>query len=301
MNSYFRIRLSQVPAHLEDPITTHCFEWGALGVSEALSYSQPDLTYDPEILHHNTHEMDIFFEKSPDRDFFEGLTAYHPNIKWRLFEEEHKDWLEEWKKGFTAFKLVQDIWIVPSWLQPPPEAQTSIYIDPGMAFGTGTHATTQLAAALIYKIHQKNKERQPLSMVDVGTGTAILALLAEHLGFNPIMGVEIDPEARRVAKENVVKNKAKNILILDEQLEDLRENFDVVVANIIDGVLVRIRDLLLRSLKPQGFLIVTGILKERDNEFFEDFTRGTSLKVIRRIEKDEWVGYWFQDESSKPL
>src|SRR5690606_18662379 len=134
-----------------------------------------------------------------------------------------------------------------------------------------------------------------LSVLDVGTGTAILALLAEKMGFDPIIGVEIDPEARRVAKENIIKNKAQNILIADEYLEEINDSFDVVIANIIDGVLIRIKKQLLARLKPQGQLIVTGILKERDDEFFESFTAGTSLKVHRRVEKDEWVGYCFVD------
>jgi ribosomal protein L11 methyltransferase len=297
MNSYFRIRINQVSGQLEDIITTHSFECGALGVSEALNYIQPDLTYDPSIVHGKSHDLDIFFAEKPGMNFFDGLLGYDKNIKWQIFEEEHKDWLEEWKKGFVAFKLVQDIWVVPSWLQAPTEAKSCIYIDPGMAFGTGTHATTQIASSLISRLAKDNKSSMPLSLLDVGTGTAILAVLAEISGFNPIIGVEIDPEARRVAKENILKNKTKNILIVDEQLEEVREQFDIVVANIIDGVLVKIKSDLISHVKPGGYLIATGILKDNDNEFFEDFTKDTSLKVIRRVEKDEWVGYWFQHPS----
>ncbi len=293
MNSYFRVRIRQISAHMEDIVTTHAFEHGASGVSEALSFSQSNLIYEPEILHPKTHDIDVFFSENPPIEFFNGLKEFDPKSHWQIFEEEHKDWLEEWKKGFVAFKLVQDMWVVPSWLTPPPEAKLPIFIDPGMAFGTGTHATTQLAASLIYKTAQQKKGSLPLSLLDVGTGTAILALLAEKLNFSPVLGVEIDPEARRVAKENIIKNKSKQISILDQQVEDLQDQFDVVVANIIDGILIQLRDTLIRCLKPEGSLIVTGILKERDDEFFEDFTRGTNLKVLRRIEKDEWVGYWF--------
>jgi hypothetical protein len=84
--------------------------------------------------------MDVFFAESPERDFFDGLLEYNQNIKWNIFEEENKDWLEEWKKGFKPFRLVGDFWVVPSWLTPPPECKHPIYIDPGMAFGTGPHA-----------------------------------------------------------------------------------------------------------------------------------------------------------------
>lgn len=292
--TYHRIRLERLPSHLEGEITTYCFKKGALGVSEALQYRQPDLTYEPEVVHLREHDVDVFFAEKPSQDFFDGLRALRPEIQWQSFEEEHKDWLAEWKKDFKAFKLVQNIWVVPSWLTPPSEAETPLLIDPGMAFGTGTHATTQIAAAMVYKLSQKVSPQQ--SLLDVGTGTAILALLAEKLGFSPIMGVEIDPEARRVAKENVDKNNTKNILIVDENLEDLHESFDVVVANIIDGILLKIRKELLKATRIDGHLIVTGILKERDNEFFDEFTKGTNLKVQRRLEKDEWVGYWFKNQ-----
>lgn len=294
-NNYFRVRLTQVPADLEDIITTHSFESGASGVTEALAFTQPDLTYDPTLVNVSKHEMDVFFAETPSRDFFDGLRRYSQNIQWQIFEEEHKDWLEEWKKGFKPFKLVGDFWVVPSWLQPPPECKHAIYIDPGMAFGTGTHATTQMMAFFIHKLAEKNKSAiRDWTLLDVGTGTAILAMLAEISGFGLVTGIEIDPEARRVARDNVKINKLEQIDIPETQIDELREKYDVVVANIIDGVLIRIKKDLLRVLKPGGHILLTGILEERDNHFFEKFFESSGLTVIRRLEKDEWVGYWAQ-------
>lgn len=294
-NSYFRVRLSQVPADLEDIITTHCFSSGASGVTEALVFTQPDLTYDPRITNVATHEMDVFFPEDPARIFFEGLQEYSSLIKWSIFKEENKDWLAEWKKGFKPFKLVGDFWVIPSWLQPPPECKHAIYIDPGMAFGTGTHATTQMMAFFINKLIEKNNSLiGKWSMLDVGTGTAILAMLAKLGGVGAVTGIEIDPEARRVARENVKINKLETIDIPESLLEDVRGPYDVVVANIIDGVLINLKKDLMRVLKPGGHLLLTGILEERDNLFFEKFLEGSGLTVVRRLEKDEWVGYWVQ-------
>lgn len=293
--SYFRIRLSQVPAELEDIITTHCFECGASGVTEALLFSQPDLTYDPKLLNVKTHEMDVFFPETPKLGFYEGLTHMNSKITWTIFEEESKDWLAEWKKGFKPFKLVGDFWVVPSWLQPPEECKHAIYIDPGMAFGTGTHATTQMMAFFIHKLAEKHKAAiADWALLDVGTGTAILAMLAQMAGVGLVAGIEIDPEARRVARENVTLNKLTQIDIPETQIEDIKDQYDVVVANIIDGVLIKIKKDLLKVLKPGGHLLLTGILEERDNHFFEKFMEDTNLTVIRRLEKDEWVGYWVQ-------
>jgi ribosomal protein L11 methyltransferase len=295
MNSYFRVRLSLVPHVLEDDITSLSFDNGASGVTEALTFAQPDLCYEPDVVPTRSHELDVFFPEKPQDKFFAGLTELNANIRWNLFEEENKDWLAEWKKSFKPFQLVGPFWIIPSWLQPPPECELPIYIDPGMAFGTGTHATTKMASYFVHKLSEKHKKDLPnWSLLDVGTGTAILAMLAARSGFGLVTGIEIDPEARRVAKENIKLNHLEEIEISEALIEEIHGQYDVVIANIIDGVLINIKKDLLRILKPGGFLFLTGILTERDDFFFEKFIDSSKLKVLRRLEKDEWVGYWVQ-------
>lgn len=290
-NSYLRIRLSQLPAELEEIITSHCFDYGATGVTEALVFSQPDLTYDAKPVETASADVDVFFSEEPAKDFYDLLTTH--SIQWKSYTEENKDWLEEWKKGFEAFRLVGDFWVVPSWLTPPADCKHPIYIDPGMAFGTGTHATTQMMAFFIHKVAQKYpSELNSWKMLDVGTGTAILAMLARLEGMGETVGIEIDPEAQRVARENIALNKLDRIEIPTKQIEEIREKFDLVVANIIDGVLINIKKELMRVLKPGGHMLLTGILEERDNHFFEKFIEDSGLQVVRRLEKDEWVGYW---------
>jgi ribosomal protein L11 methyltransferase len=279
---------------MEDVVTGHCFEFGANGVTEALSFSQPDLTYDPDIIKVRAHDLDVFFEKMPEQEFFDQLLKWAPSLKWQIFEEQHKDWLAEWKKGFVPFQLVGPYWIVPSWLEAPPEAQKPIQIDPGMAFGTGTHATTKMAAYFVHKLGQTLKTEHSYSLIDVGTGTAVLAMLAYKEGVQRVLGIEIDPEARRVARENIERNHLGQIEISDQLIEAVDETFDFVVANIIDGVLIQLREELLRVLKPGGQIFLTGILLEREEDFLEGFIQQTSLQLVRRIEKDEWVGYWLK-------
>ena len=295
MNSYIRIRLFSVPANMEDVVTGHSFECGASGVTEALAFSQPDLTYDPDILRVRAHDMDVFFETRPGQEFFDQLLQWVPQLKWEIVEEQHKDWLAEWKKGFVPFQIVGPYWIVPSWLPAPPEAERPIVIDPGMAFGTGTHATTKMAAYFVHKMGQTLKPDHEYSLIDVGTGTALLAMIAYKEGVQRVLGIEIDPEARRVARENIALNHLEEIEISEQLIESVHEEFDFVVANIIDGVLIQIKDELLRVLKPGGQIFLTGILLEREDDFFAEFIEKSPLKVVRRIEKDEWVGYWLKN------
>jgi ribosomal protein L11 methyltransferase len=294
MSSYFRVRLIKVPGNLEDILTTVSFECGASGVSEALAYTQPDLTYDPDLVPVKFHDLDVYFPEKPAPSFFEQVQKYDPRIRWEVLEEENKDWLAEWKKGFEPFNLVGPYWVVPSWLPSPVEKTETLLIDPGMAFGTGTHATTKMASAFLFKVAKELPEKEEMALLDVGTGTAILAMLAARLGFGLVAGIEIDPEARRVARENVRLNGLDEIDVRDQLIEEIDETFDVVIANIIDGVLIKLRSDLIRVLNPGGHLFLTGILLEREEHFIENFIEDSGLKVVRRLEKDEWVGYWLQ-------
>lgn len=342
-SKFYKVRLYSVPKDMEDTVTELSFEFNATGITEALQFSQPDLTYEPDIVFKRSHDLDIYFNASPDKAYFEKLNEWMPNVRWEIIEEESKDWLAEWKKSFKPFAFVGPYWIVPTWMEKPPEAPIGLFIDPGMAFGTGTHPTTKMAAYFVHKLgesfkknsnHTNNESQFHLqkqsvltspttqdkntsdsnkqrphntqnikaqselatkSLLDVGTGTAVLAMMAHLEGIGKVVGIEIDPEARRVAKENVLRNELLDVEISDALLEEVRETFDFVVANIIDGVLIRIKNDLLRVLKPGGQIFLTGILTERDNLFFEKFIETSPLQVIRRLEKDEWVGYWLQD------
>jgi ribosomal protein L11 methyltransferase len=298
MNSYFRVRFHSLSEINEDILTTISLDHGATGVSEVLEFSQPNLTFEARVTKRKSHDVDVYFLEKPSLDFFDAIKKLDSQISWSTFEEPHQDWLEEWKKGFKAFPLTSQVWVVPSWLEKPAEAKMQILIDPGMAFGTGTHATTQMAAHFISKFAEKHPElTKQAQMIDVGTGTGILAMLAQLLGFKKVTGIDVDPESRRVSRDNIKLNQLEMIQITDQLIEEVHETYDVVMANIIDGVLVQIRDELLKALKPNGHLFVTGILVERESYFFTDFIEKGNLQVIRRLENDEWIGFWLKRNS----
>ena len=305
MSKYFRLSVSPVHIDAEEDLSLVFFRHGATGSSENLQFVQPDLTYDPRVMNQRMKVLDFFFMEEPPLALFTEIRDLFPAVQISQFQEEQQDWLAEWKKHFKAFALVKDVWVVPSWLETPPEAKSALKIDPGMAFGTGTHATTQMAAKFVYLLQKQFPQDFPTwDILDVGTGTAILAMLAGNYGASSVTGVEIDPEARRVAKENVTLNGCQNVLILDEQIEDLKSPYHIVIANIIDGVLVRLREDLVRLTATNGHLFVTGILLEREDLFFSQFIEpeihGFQLTVQQRLEKDEWVGYWLVKKDVQP-
>jgi len=296
---FTKVKISNINSQQEDIITTMSFDFNSQGVSEALSYVQPDLTYDPKILDVKSHTIEVFFDEIPEKDFFEELKKIAPYCQYEVLHEDHKDWLEEWKKGFEPFQLVHPYWIVPSWRPTPEGVSKVIQIDPGMAFGTGTHATTKMASYFIVKefknrnqnIATNSKTKAIKTVIDVGAGTGILSMLAKMEGAKSVLCVEIDPEARRVCRENIERNKLSEVEVTNSPLEDIKEKFDLVVANIIDGVLIQIQDQLLQVMTETSTLFVTGILREREDHFLTHFIEPNSFDILQRIELDEWVGF----------
>lgn len=262
---------------------------GAAGVAEDLKFVQADLRYDPDVVETPILDLNVFFEAAPSEDLLLQLQGEYPKVRIELLSEENRDWLEEWKKGFKAFLFAKPFWVVPSWLKPPAEAPSNpdhiLYVEPGMAFGTGTHETTRLAAGLII---EELGRKVAGSLLDVGTGTGVLALVAKRLGVKKVVGIDNDPEARRTARENLELNKTSDIEIPDKNVEDIPDQYDIVVANIIDGVLTIIQHELNRTLKPGGRMILSGVLTDRESEFYENFTQSTGLKLLEKRTDGEW-------------
>ena len=288
--TYARLHVAGLARSNEDDFTQVCFEMGASGITEDLEFSQKDLRYEPDVIETTLMSVDVFFTDEVDfAQAIEALGARFPEARFQMTSEENKDWLTEWKKGFKPFAFAGPFWVIPSWLQAPPEAPKDrskhIYVEPGMAFGTGTHETTRLAAALLIDEVVLSK---PKSLLDVGTGTGILALIAYRLGVGHLVGLDIDPEARRTARENLEMNAATAIEIRDYQIGDESSSYDIVVANIIDGVLTILRHDLNRALKPGGRMILSGVLIDRETEFYSAFTADTGLRLIHKVSEGDW-------------
>ncbi len=192
-------------------------------------------------------------------------------------EFEAIDWAAHWKRHFAPI-CFGAIWVVPSWLAPPETAGAVLWIDPSMAFGTGLHATTALCLERIGELSPVG------SLLDVGTGTGILALGALRLGTRRAVGVDNDPDALTVARENAVKN-ALSLELIDE-LPD--ERFDLVVANILAGPLIELAPEIASRVAPGGRLLLSGVLGSQAEEVSGAYEReGLALEAI--VHRDEWV------------
>jgi ribosomal protein L11 methyltransferase len=287
-NDYFILNIRGVDAAGEEWLSDVAFANGALGISEALPFEQPEGEEDVFIKIPSARSLQVYFQTAPPHAFLQEIQARLPQAKLEVQGERNRDWLAEWKKGFKPFALVDGHWVVPSWCEPPASARHKIWIDPGMAFGTGTHETTQLVAEMMSDLL---KSETFISCLDVGTGTGILAILARQMGIAKVRGTEIEADSRRVAKENFAANHCADISLDEKQVEDISESFTLVTANIIDGVLVRIQEALKARVAAGGWLVLSGIIAEREKDFLTGFKLPAGKTWNKRTQKGDWLVY----------
>ncbi len=182
-----------------------------------------------------------------------------PSLTIQTFADE--DWNSKWKAQFKPFHITPHLVIKPTWEDhSPADDDKVIEIDPGMAFGTGHHASTKLALEFIESLFLDH-HTTPQSVLDVGTGTGILAMAATLFGAENVLAVDNDPEAVLVAQDNIALNRLSNtIQAADQRLETISEQYDLVVANIIHDTLVELAPQLSSRVKSNGLLILAGIL-----------------------------------------
>jgi ribosomal protein L11 methyltransferase len=211
----------------------------------------------------------------------------------RAQEVRMEDWSENWKQHFSSIKIGSRLVIRPSWeAYQPATGEVMIEIDPGMAFGTGGHGTTLLCLEVIAELLERPDP--PQSLLDVGTGSGILSLGAAALGCRTILANDIDPDACRVARENAEKNGfSATIPITSAPLEALDGRFDLVVANILAEENLRLKQEFLNHLQPGGWLVLSGILQEKEALVREGFS-SLPLRPLPTRTQDEWVCLIYQ-------
>lgn len=206
-----------------------------------------------------------------------------------------EDWANNWKEHFKPSHIGTRLVIKPTWEEYPAQlGEIIIELDPGMAFGTGTHPTTRLCLESLERIFfreppfDKGGQSVPADILDVGTGSGVLAIAAIKMGASRVLGVDIDPGAVEVARQNLEQNRIGNAAqVSTEPLEEIAGTFDIVLANILAEELVRLAAELVGKLRTGGVLILSGILTEKE----ELVTAGFSpfpLTLMEITREAEW-------------
>lgn len=203
-------------------------------------------------------------------------------------EKENQDWSKKWKEKWTVTHVTERIAVVPSWLNyEPKEDEITIILDPGCAFGTGTHQTTQLCMKALEKYLEKGD-----SVADIGTGSGILAILAKKLGADKVYGCDNDETVIDVCKENAEVNGV-NVNFELNTADEITEQYDFVCANILHFVLAEIMGDLKNITKQGGLISLSGILDEK-KEMVLEAIQSENLKIIDTISQDQWISYVVQ-------
>jgi len=216
-----------------------------------------------------------------------------PNIK--IESLVNQDWHKQWKESFKPFHLSKSIVIKPSWENyNTAPGEKIIEIDPGMAFGTGLHASTRLAMELLEK-HIGEQPTVPERILDVGTGTGILAIGAALFGCRNITAIDNDPEAVSAARENVIANRLTDkIEVSGTDLGDLSGPYDLILANIIHNTLVEMAPTLNKLVAEKGILILAGILKGEQSENIAQIYDNQGMIKQEELSSGEWSALSFK-------
>jgi ribosomal protein L11 methyltransferase len=208
-----------------------------------------------------------------------GLPACH-----RLLAE---DWAHSWRQHFPLLRIGSRLLIRPSWDETAAgSAEGVLTLDPGRAFGTGTHATTALCLEVLARI--ADSPAPPQRVLDVGAGSGILAMAAAALGAGVVVACEIDGEACQVAAENVAANGLQHLVqVTSIPTEELTGSFDLILANILAGENIRLAPHFLARLAPGGHLVLSGILVEQESAVTAAFSQ-LPLTLMTIDRRDEW-------------
>lgn len=200
---------------------------------------------------------------------------------WHVVED--KDWEREWMQHYHPIRCGERLWICPSWLAPPEPAAVNLLLDPGLAFGTGTHPTTFLCLGWL-----SEQNLTGVSVVDYGCGSGILGIASLLLGARDAVGVDIDHQALFASRDNAARNGiAPERFPVYFPAEAPAVEADVVLANILAGPLVELAPHLLKLLKPSGKLCLSGVLASQADTVQNAYRQVIDFDPIRQ--KDEWV------------
>lgn len=290
MNNYFELQIKINP-DIEDVVSEFCFEMlpceGVVLAEEAYK--------DLEMISTTEGTLKVFLTEEP-KDLADILKSERALLKSRgLSDEElgsweyvisnkpNEDWSKKWKEKWDITRVTDKIVIVPDWLEYSPQKnEVVIRLEPGCAFGTGTHQTTQLCMKAIEKYMQKG-----VKVADIGMGSGILAICAKKFGASYAYGCDNDETVIDVAKENAVKNNAECVFELNTA-DKINEKFDFVLANILHNVLAEIMGDLKNIMKDNAIMVLSGILDEKKPVVL-DAIKKYNLQLIEEAHQDQWV------------
>lgn len=282
----FRIVISpEVKASFSDFL----FDIGAQGINENVDFPNSLQAYFSAEKKRSAEAQILEFGKS--------LKKSHPNLpelKLEISSVPEENWAETYKKYYVAQYLTDLFFLRPKWDQETaiPTGMIPIIMDPGQAFGTGLHPSTRLCLKILQSQILENIEKENLRCLDVGTGSGILALAAYHLGVKEVFGIDNDPIAIEVAKENMLHNKAIGIELSTADIRELKAPFEFVISNILLETHRELSGNYERLVPTGGLLLLSGLLGYQKLDLLK-FMTPLGFVLLESRYFQEWACFLF--------
>ena len=300
----YRELVFTVPAEIAEPLGDALLEVGALSVTveddaaggydENPLYGEPGLS--PEVQAWDRSAVTALFNPEVDDSDAENFVSelltslkelgFHlPKPQEKIVEEQ--DWVRLTQSQFAPIQIGERIWVVPSWHEAPTDPNAiCLAVDPGLAFGTGSHPTTHLCLLWL----EQNTQLQNQSLLDYGCGSGILAIAAAKLGCNPVVGTDIDPQAMVAARSNAeINHTVIRFVLPNENAPELaaETKYDIVMANILANPLQVLAPALVNKMRPGGKIVLSGVLARQAEEVIATYSQWLKLSVWK--ESEGWV------------
>ncbi|WDD99731.1 50S ribosomal protein L11 methyltransferase [Thalassomonas actiniarum] len=266
--------------------------WLSASGAQAVTFidAQDTPIYEPlpgdEVVYWSNTVVMGLYDASHDMDkvinYLKGIHPDKENMHYKLEQLEDKDWEREWMDNFHPMKFGERLWICPSWREVPDENAVNVMLDPGLAFGTGTHPTTALCLAWLDGLDLEGK-----TVVDFGCGSGILSLAALKLGAKKVIGIDIDPQALQASLENAKRNQVEDRLELYLPKDQPKLKAEVVVANILAGPLRELAPTITEFVAQDGLLALSGVLENQAEELQTLYGNWCDMEPVAI--KEEWV------------
>lgn len=274
-----------IPKNYSEALSNFLFEQGATGIEEIEEFSG------------NLRLRAYFVQDGSEKKLLRAISKYIKSLKYLDKEISNlemetvsipeKDWAADWKRFFKPFQVSSKFIIKPPWAKVKvKEGMIPINILPAMAFGTGTHPSTKLCIKALEELEKIDD----LSVLDFGTGSGILAIISAKLGANDVLGIDKDEVAIENARINVKENSVLNIVkIKRASIGNIKRTFDIIVANIDLKTLKRSCNSIIKRVKKNGFVILSGILETEMERLKKFYMRKNRFKLIKSLKDGEWA------------
>ena len=284
--SWIQLKLDTTPDH-QEALEDLLLECEALAVTYLDGCDQP--LYEPDLgttpLWNNLRIFALFAADTDMDVIIEQLNTTIPGSfsAHRVEIVEDKDWEREWMTHFHPMQFGERLWVCPSWKEAPNPEAVNLMLDPGLAFGTGTHPTTALCLKWL-----DGQDLDGKQVIDYGCGSGILAIAALLLGARHAVGVDTDPQALEASRDNANRNKIEDGLLHVYYPKDTPDVLaDVMVANILAGPLVSLSETIANLTAPEGKLALSGILAEQADDVLEAYSQWFEMDPVTEL--DGWV------------